>query len=298
MHQHHEAASKSHLTCPASLLGRAAAHVAGRTAELSSISATRRCSEDSSDAMAATASVTFFCMSAMMRGAVFCCSLSACAPPALEPQMRPRPAKPSAASELQTCPRQVMLRKDITNCARQACAHGCQGGASNHVHLASPCLVSAKKWWSLAGASYLDLCNQEVVDATAVSRFGAARAAARQEKIPILLCPPVIFDRLLTPAAGLLGRLASCREAHSSKRPKQYLKNALLCIISHLASSPYAPYKWLSLRNFLHQKARHALHCQKASGHTCCTNCDRLCCRLYKAVCSESLICIDWLPRA
>ena len=91
--------------------------MAGRTAELSSISDTRRCSEDSSDAMAATASVTFFCMSAMMRGAVFCCSLSACAPPALEPQMRQRPGKPSAASESQTRPKQVVLRKDITDCA-------------------------------------------------------------------------------------------------------------------------------------------------------------------------------------
>ena len=90
--------------------------MAGRTAELSSISDTRRCSEDSSDAIAATASVTFFCMSAMMRGAVFCCSLSACAPPALESQMRLRPQKLSAASDLQKRSRQVVLSKDITNC--------------------------------------------------------------------------------------------------------------------------------------------------------------------------------------
>ena len=116
MRHHHAVASKPHLTCPASLLGRAAAQVAGRTAELSSISDTRRCSEDSSDAIAATASVTFFCMSAMMRGAVFCCSLSACAPPALESQMRLRPQKLSAASDLQKRSRQVVLSNDITNC--------------------------------------------------------------------------------------------------------------------------------------------------------------------------------------
>ena len=116
MSQRYEVASKAHLTCPASLLGRAAAQVAGSTAELSSISDTRRCSEDSSDAMAATASVTFFCMSAMRRGAVFCCSLSACAALARESQMGLEPEKPSARSQLKTMLQTSGPRTDFIRC--------------------------------------------------------------------------------------------------------------------------------------------------------------------------------------
>ena len=82
--------------------------------------------------------------------------------------------------------------------------------------------------WQIA--SYLDFCNQKIIDAASMPRLGAARAAARQEEIPVLFCTPVLPDRLLAPAARSPRMPLPAAYKPSSKRRRWCMANCLLCI--------------------------------------------------------------------